>query len=481
MIQSNLEKDSVIKLPNTAIYQPRSKLNITFSTADRGSAVFIFNVTKNDKPLLLSEVNVVGHIAFKHSDTSFVKTKLDFTDNSTEGQFSVNVPNELLKRQGTVTMQVYIAEKGNSNIVVAERILSFDIEQSIVSQISAETKLQYIVELDELEEQVTSRMNVLNEKMANAENYVVLIEKAREKGLSDIEIAKVTVLKAIKEIGQEQLSQIETKGKTFSDKFDEDKQEIKKEKAQFEKTIKGSGNVTKAQLESVQQHKLTKDNGYLIKISDLDFDELETIIKGTGFYYVNNAINFPEGSTKFGFLTVLYFGSEIKIYYASYDKDKVLTRTYRSKKWHPWYDPVKDMETTQGAQIKANLAEANAVKYINAKHGVLFSGSVTGVDTNILLREDISQYKMLFITLSFPGGTFTQEASSMVVSSYNIIIPRTNVVDDGSGGGHYEIILKKVDNKTLKITNDVFYDFGLNRPSGKNANKFTVRRIEGWK
>ncbi|MDN6268563.1 MAG: phage baseplate upper protein, partial [Tetragenococcus koreensis] len=118
---SNLDKRSIINMENTARYQKKSKLNVTFSTADRDSAVFVFNVTKGSKPLLLSSENVTGHIALKHNDGSFVKDTLHFTEPDINGRLEYYIPNEMLKRQGTVTMQVFISEKGNSNVTVAER------------------------------------------------------------------------------------------------------------------------------------------------------------------------------------------------------------------------------------------------------------------------------------------------------------------------------------------------------------------------
>ena len=105
---SNLDKKAIINMENTARYQERSKLNVAFSTADRDSAVFVFNVTKDNKPILLSNENVTGHIALKHSDGSFVKDTLHFTEPDINGRFEYYIPNEVLKREGTVTMQVII-------------------------------------------------------------------------------------------------------------------------------------------------------------------------------------------------------------------------------------------------------------------------------------------------------------------------------------------------------------------------------------
>src|SRR5699024_12132842 len=101
-------------MENTARYQSRSKLNISFSTADRDSAVFVFNVTKGDKSLLLSTKNETGHIALKHKDGSFVKDTLHSTELEINGCFEYYIPSELLIRDGTVTMQFFISENVHS-------------------------------------------------------------------------------------------------------------------------------------------------------------------------------------------------------------------------------------------------------------------------------------------------------------------------------------------------------------------------------
>ena len=57
-----------------------------------------------------------------------------------------------------------------------------------------------------------------------------------------------------------------------------------------------------------------------------------------------------------------------------------------------------------------------------------------------------------------------------------------NLVDSsGNLGSAYELKLDKTNETTLTIANDVFFDYGTNEGSGKDANRFTIKRIEGWK
>lgn len=490
---SNLDKSSIVNMENTARYQPRSKLNVTFSTADRDSAVFVFNVTKDNKPMLLSNENVTGHIALKHSDGSFVKDTLHFTEPNINGRFEYYIPNDMLKREGTVTMQVFISEKGNSNVTVAERIVTFDIEKSIVSQISAETKLQYIVEYDELQAIIANRITDIEDNMANAEDYVSQLEQAREKGLTDIEVAKTDSVKALNDLADKRLEEINNKASEYSSKFDDDKQYMDDKHQAFKESVLNSELVTQGESKEWQKHKLTEEDGFIERISDEDVNQKDFLDKlETGFYFLfkcidNNKVLSTNGIYVYGYLTVKNHGNSYKDFvFFKYNSEGIF-RNYKHGEWDNWKNLTYDkneIETQNSAESRANETLADANQYtdeqITNQHSVLFEGSANGVGTNIKLNDELNKYKVLYFSGSFGGGDFTQEYSTHL--NGKIIIQKTNVSDnDGNGGGHHEVIIERINTKELKIVNDVFHDFGANKGSGPNANRFTIKYIEGWK
>lgn len=488
---SNLDKRSVINMENTAKYQPRSNLNIAFSTADRDSAVFVFNVTKDNKPMLLSNENVTGHIALKHSDGSFVKDTLHFTEPNINGRFEYYIPNDMLKREGTVTMQVFISEKGNSNVTVAERIVTFDIEKSIVSQISAETKLQYIVEYDELKAIIANRITDIEDNMANAEDYVSQLKQAREKGLSDIEIAKADSEKALNDLADKRLEEISDKAREYSSKFDDDKQYMDDKHQAFKESVLNSEVVTQGESKEWQKYKLTNDDGSRTYVQGLNLHEAPP-----GQYESTQTVNGPlkeNGEPDTGFIEADISVSSngrrlIMATRSSFNKTyvKTLHTNGTDTGWKELISlsPDEEIETQRSAETRANETLADANQYtdeqITNQHGVLFEGSANGVGTNIKLNDELNKYKVLYFSGSFGGGDFTQEYSTHL--NGKIIIQKTNVSDnDGNGGGHHEVIIERINTKELKIVNDVFYDFGANKGSGPNANRFTIKYIEGWK
>lgn len=492
---SNLNKQAIINLENTANYQPRSDLNIAFSTADRDSAVFKFNVTKNNKPLLLSEQNVLGHIAFSHSDKSFVKTTLDFSEHDINGQFEVHVPNDLLKRQGTVTMQVYVAEKGNSNVVVAERILTFKIEQSIASEISAETTLQYIIEFDEQLEQVNQRMIAINDSMANAEDYVSLINQAKEQGLSDIEIARSTSIQEINTLVANKIQELETKGNQFSTKFDNDKAEMDSKKEEFDLAVQGSGLVTTGQSDNWQKIKTTNDDGTTPLFASFDFNNPESALtKSPGTYYVRAGLNSTAKgiSNNYGYMEITKTystGSVAELVYRPIGTGALnsgeLYTCRKNGEWGSWvrigFDP-NITETVQGSQAKANTAESNAKTYakdlVDKKTNVLFQGTANGVGTTINLNETLDNFIVVFVFGSTPGGRFVECVDPQ--GSEDFVFEKTNVIgDDGSQATVFECLIQKVNRTNLKIISDTYYGISSGNGSGPNANRFTINKIVG--
>ena len=489
---SNLDKSSIINMENTARYQPRSKLNVTFSTADRDSAVFVFNVTKGNKPLLLSTENVTGHIALKHNDGSFVKDTLHFTEPNINGRFEYYIPNELLKRQGTVTMQVFISEKGNSNVTVAERIVTFDIEKSIISQISAETKLQYIVEYDELQAIIANRITDIEDNMANAEDYVSQLKQAREKGLTDIEVAKTDSVKALNDLADIRLEEMNSKASEYSSKFDADKQYMDEKHESFKESVLNSVVVTQGESKEWQKYKLTEEDGNRISKEGLDLLNLDT-----GYYETWNAVNDPlDGDTGIYEVNVTTGSSGQKTIVAiqSYLNKTFINTIHTDDQDTGWKELIslpidEEVETKSSSEQRGNEILTDANQYtdeqLSKQHTVLFEGSVNGVGSEIILEDDLENYSMIIISGYMPAKNFD---TPFLINNHKdfakerFILSEFNLIDsDGGLSGFWEASLERVNNVTFKIYHDVKYNFFTGDKSDGNVNAWTIKRIEGWK
>ncbi|HFV7740125.1 TPA: phage baseplate upper protein [Staphylococcus aureus] len=209
---------------------------------------------------------------------------------------------------------------------------------------------------------------------------------------------------------------------------------------------------------SWQQHKMTEANGQSIQVN-LNNAQGDLGYLTAGNYYATRVPDLPGIVESYeGYLSVFVKGDANKLFnFTPSNSKKVYTRSI-----------------TNG-RLDSQWATPN-----EHKTAVLFDGAANGVGTRINLTEAYTNYAILFISGTYPGGVI--EAFSLTSIPNAIQLSKTNVVDsDGNGGGSYECLITKESGTTLKIDNDVYLDLGSKTGSGANANRVTINKIVGWK
>lgn len=209
---------------------------------------------------------------------------------------------------------------------------------------------------------------------------------------------------------------------------------------------------------SWQQHKMTEANGQSIQVN-LNNAQGDLGYLTAGNYYATRVPGLPGSVESYeGYLSVFVKDDTNKLFnFTPSNSKKVYTRSI-----------------TNG-RLDSQWATPN-----EHKTAVLFDGAANGVGTRINLTEAYTNYAILFISGTYPGGVI--EAFSLTSIPNAIQLSKTNVVDsDGNGGGSYECLITKESGTTLKIDNDVYLDLGSKTGSGANANRVTINKIVGWK
>ncbi|HHE6578806.1 TPA: phage baseplate upper protein [Staphylococcus aureus] len=209
---------------------------------------------------------------------------------------------------------------------------------------------------------------------------------------------------------------------------------------------------------SWQQHKLTEPNGQSIQVN-LNNAQGDLGYLTAGNYYATRVPDLPSSVESYeGYLSVFVKDETNKFFnFTPANSKKVYTRSI-----------------TNG-QLDSQWATPN-----EHKTAVLFDGAANGVGTRINLTEAYTNYAILFISGTYPGGVIETFGLTSIPNA--IQLSKTNVVDsDGNGGGNYECLITKESSATLKIDNDVYWDLGKTSGSGANANKVTINKIVGWK
>ncbi|HCW7412213.1 TPA: phage baseplate upper protein [Staphylococcus aureus] len=209
---------------------------------------------------------------------------------------------------------------------------------------------------------------------------------------------------------------------------------------------------------SWQQHKMTEANGQSIQVN-LNNAQGDLGYLTAGNYYATRVPDLPGIVESYeGYLSV----------FVKDDANKLFNFTPSNSK------KVYTQSITNG-RLDSQWATPN-----EHKTAVLFDGAANGVGTRINLTEAYTNYAILFISGTYPGGVI--EAFSLTSIPNAIQLSKTNVVDsDGNGGGSYECLITKESGTTLKIDNDVYLDLGSKTGSGANANRVTINKIVGWK
>lgn len=482
----SMNKIKDVKLETTATYQPLSDLNVRFWSQDKNTAELRFIITRNQFPLSLSKENVKVIIALE-SGSSFISSDDFIIDSEVEGVARYIIPSDFMRVASNVTGQVYVTTLDKEEIIV-ERQFKFTVSNDLLSDYPSEDKLRYIKTFDDLRNEIASRVSKLESDMETMEDYVSQVQDTTQEGITELTNLIKQKQDAYNANHTAKMKELNDKGTKYSTKFDSDKSYMDEKFEAFKESVNGSGLVTKGSTETWQKYKFTDDDGNYPLIDLQNKTENYYGLK-TGVYYTTNTPHGISGVSTSGFSEMkIRINSTVKrLTFKPYNSNRIFEKWFYNE-WSDWYELItsKDasqIETVQESQNKANTAENNAKVYTDNKvantHTVLFEGSAKGVDTTIKLNDDYTKYKLLFISGRYNGGDFTQEYSTSLSDS--IVVQKTNVVDGSEGGGHYELVIEKINNTELKITNDVFYDFGANKGSGPNANRFTVKYIEGWK
>lgn len=485
-----IDKQANIKLENSAHYQELTKTNIDFYNRDFNTSVLNFIMTRNDKPMLLGQDNVDTSITLKLEDGSLIRDVLTIKD-SINGILSYTLSNEMLQHTGKVTGQVEVAVKGKEDTVV-QRLFSFNISESLIESIDAETKLTYIKKFADLESDILKRYQDMEDAFTQGEQLALNVTEAGNKSLADIETSTNTSLTNIEEARANGVLEIQTLSDGTITSINTHITEIEDKINQFNADVASENYVSTADTSTWQKYKLTKDNGDVSdlptgsNISDPTF--LDTLKPGD--YYIPAPTGGP-GESASGFLSVKSYstGAIKTITYKPYNEDTIYIKRFYQV-WSEWAEVFVTnnselVETTHGSQEKADLALTNANTYtdeqIESRHAVLFEGTVTGVGNVITLADDLYNYKMLYISGQTPGGVFTQPFMVSTIPS-NIYIQTQNLRDsNGYLLGVYEVKLSVDDGLNLSIVNDVSYDVINDSGSGAERNAFSIYRIEGWK
>ena len=251
-------KEAKLKLETSAHYVPIGKTNIVFYDSDIGTADLVFYITRNKRPLEVSNENVDCYVILKAKDGSYIVDKM-YVEDPLNGKVRFTIPKEFLSHVGNVKGQVFIAVHGKEDIVT-EVEFSFNIKENIVSSIPSVDKVKYIRTFDELRERIEERVIKIEEALENGDDYVAQMDSTFQSGMKSLNDRSTQVINEIK---------------TLSDNH---KQELNILKDSNITELDDKGNQIKADIEQLnqydttnwQKYNMTNDDGTRKYVQGLD-------------------------------------------------------------------------------------------------------------------------------------------------------------------------------------------------------------------
>ena len=405
----SISKIKKLKLETTAEYQPISELNVSFFNQDINTSVFDFIVTRNDTPIPLGSDNIEASIVLK-SDKFKIQDEVQIKDGM-NGIVTYTLPNEILERTGKVTGQIYIGVKGKEDTVV-QRLFSFNIVDSLINSFDAETKLVYIRKFDQLEEQISQRVESIEQAIAHSEDYVTKIIEEKDIALSQIDASKINILEEMTTLFDTEKSNLQAIGEGYKTQFEQVDVELNQKIEDIKQEINPETYVTQIQSDNWQKFNFTNSDGSVISVPDgTDMIKLDVgMYEGSGF--TNDPLN------DLGFYEVMVTKSKNsrKVIYATHSyQNRMFVKTFHSggteRNWRELTNATEDTGWLE-VMLKNNVTSINPVNYkivtMNNTKQLSIKGSISNIsadsEVNFGKIPSIETIGVPYIINTFPSN-----------------------------------------------------------------------------
>lgn len=324
-----INKEGHLRLETSSNFQNRLDTNIQFYSTDLGTADLVFNLTRNGRPLLVSENNATTFLIMKKDDEYIV----DFVEvvDAMKGKLKYTVPNQVLARPGKWTTQLYIEVnnvKEPENADIATEIdFTFNIKDSVINTIPAVDKIKEIRTFAEFRASIMEQISAINSALEDGNDYVTLMEATKTSGMKALNDRSIQVINQLE-------SNAIAYGQALTDLKDEAINELDTKANKIKTDVEA---LNKFDTANWQKAKLIQDNGQLqiISLAD-DLEKMHNL--PTGFYYTTTTPILGIGATSTaGFLEVLERNGGIlkRITFRPYNSTQVWQKRFYNT-WEDW-------------------------------------------------------------------------------------------------------------------------------------------------
>ena len=265
-------KEGKIKLETSAHYVPIGNTDITFYDSDVGTADLIFYITRNQRPLEVSDENVDCFLMLKAKDGTYIVDTAHVVE-PLYGKVKYTIPKEFLTHTGSVKGQVWVAVHGKED-VITEVEFNFTIKDSMLTTIPAVDKVNYIRTFEDLRERIENRVQYIEESLANGDDYVTQMDDTFQSGMKALNDRSTQVINEIKAL-------VDNHKQELNDLKDNNITELDNKANQIKEDIEELNNYNTS---NWQKYRLTNDDGTRHYISKNDMQGVNVNDFEAGYY-----------------------------------------------------------------------------------------------------------------------------------------------------------------------------------------------------
>lgn len=330
-----------VNLETSANFHNRLDTNLAFFSTDLGTADLVFNITRNNMPLMVSAENASTLLILMKGD-EYIVQEVEYID-PMNGQLKITIDDKVLARHGKWRGQVYIeihdVNNPSKEDIVTQAEFTFDIKDSVINTIPAIDKLNEIRTFIEFRESIMEQINAINEGLENGNDYV-----------SQMEATLTSGMKALNDRSTQVINQLESNATTYSKALTDLKNSSIAELDTKANKIKTDVEaLNKFDTSEWQKSKITGDDGFARQIAspDLSTITLDTYFTKTEKVYVTTPVNSPNGNGVSGFIDVTFRSNGYAILtFQPYNSNLVyMTRRVNDPTWTDWVLTNPDTNT----------------------------------------------------------------------------------------------------------------------------------------
>ena len=332
-------KTGHVNLETSANLHNRLDTNLAFFSTDLGTADLVFNITRNNLPLMVSEENASTLLILIKGD-EYIVQEVEYVD-PMNGQLKVTVDDKVLARPGKWRGQIYIEVHDVNNPskedIVTQAEFTFDIKDSVINTIPAIDKLNEIRTFIEFRESIMEQISVINDGLANGSDYVSQMEATKASGMKALNDRTTQVIEEITTL-------VGTSTQEITDLKDGAINELDTKANKIKTDVEALNNFDTT---NWQKHRLTNSDGtsQIIALGG-DLEKLRSL--PPGFYYtistpIGLSYNTDWASSTAGYTEIYERDSVTKhIIYRPYNSSQQFIMRYYNE-WTGWERINPDM------------------------------------------------------------------------------------------------------------------------------------------